>query len=217
MADDRRRQAAAPEEGPDHPRLTLERGRRRRIVEEDDAQRARGNRGEALVEREHLGGRLGVDLAQERLAEVGQLRIGEPADEALGADDPDARSPDLPHRVAALQDLHPGLLEQRGHLPAAVGVPVVVPGTATTGVAIPRQMSARIAACSGSPYVVRSPASRMRSASRSASWKAAATASRFSSEQWMSPAAAMRMEAHPGGVPRGSRFANGDPGYPLSR
>ena len=45
------------------------------------------DRGELSVERGHVLGRLGVDLAEERLPEVGQDVVGEAADEALEPDD----------------------------------------------------------------------------------------------------------------------------------
>src|SRR5918994_1634895 len=71
------------------------------------------------------------------------------------------------------------------------------PSTATTGVSMPRQAAASTSACSGSPCVVRSPASSTTSASPSIAPNAVSTASRFSSEQWMSPAAATRTRASP--------------------
>src|SRR5688500_12114557 len=62
----------------------------------------------------------------------------------------------------------------------------------------PRQASARTAACSGSPCVVRSPARRTRSACSATTAKAWVIRSRSGSEQWMSPAAAMRTVAATG-------------------
>ena len=53
--------------------------------------------------------RLGVDLAQERLAEVGQLGAREAADEALRADDPELELADLVHRDVALEHDHTGV------------------------------------------------------------------------------------------------------------
>ena len=47
-----------------------------------------GHRAKPTVDRLDLGARLGVDAPEDRLAEVGQVRIRKPADEALGADDP---------------------------------------------------------------------------------------------------------------------------------
>ena len=125
--------------------------------------------------------------------------------------------PDLPHRVAALQDLHPGLLEQRGHLPAAVGVPVVVP--------------------EHGDHRRRDPAADV---SEDRSLLRLAVRGQVAREQNEVGVALGLLEgggdrvpvllravdvarcgdadgAHLGGVPRGSRFANGDPGYPLSR
>jgi hypothetical protein len=70
------------------------------------------------------GGR--VDLAQQRLPEVGQGGAGEPADEALEPHDPDHPAVDLQLRVVALE--HPGAraVEHLAQLGDPVGVPVVV-------------------------------------------------------------------------------------------
>ena len=64
-------------------------------MEQDDPAVAAGDLLEPRLERLDLARRLGVDLAQERLAEVGQLGAGEAADEALAADDPELEPPDL--------------------------------------------------------------------------------------------------------------------------
>src|SRR5919198_3275335 len=70
-----------------------------------------------------------------------------------------------------------------------------------------RQASARISASEGSPCVVRSPASRMRSAFSAMAANDARTSSRRSGEQWTSPAAAIltvaRFTIRRGRVPGG--------------
>ena len=68
---DRDREAVGAEEGVDSFGLALERVRGRRVVEEDDPQIALGDLPQPVGERVDLGRRLSVDLAQERLAEVG--------------------------------------------------------------------------------------------------------------------------------------------------
>src|SRR3954465_13576580 len=70
-----------------------------------------------------------------------------------------------------------------------------LPSTATTGASSPPAASATIAACSGSPCVVRSPASRTRSARSASAPNASAARSRSfaRSPKWMSPAAAIRI------------------------
>src|SRR5215218_6733276 len=67
-----------------------------------------------------------------------------------------------------------------------------LPSTVSTGVPSGRQASARIAACSGSPCVVRSPASRMTSTSLAICAKAVAISARWDSRQCRSPTAAIR-------------------------
>src|SRR3954471_14913406 len=81
-----------------------------------------------------------------------------------------------------------------------------LPSTATTGVDRPRHASASTCACSGSPWVVRSPASRIRSTVPSISANALCVWSRFASLQCMSPAAATLMLAP----------FDGGPGRPLA-
>src|SRR6266540_3122353 len=66
-----------------------------------------------------------------------------------------------------------------------------LPRTAQTGIVRSRQAPARTTACSGSPCVVRSPASRIRSASLSTRAKASSMRKRVASEAWTSPAAAI--------------------------
>src|SRR3954463_6050346 len=81
-----------------------------------------------------------------------------------------------------------------------------LPSTVKTGVSRSRQASARIWPCSGGPWVVRSPASRIRSTLPSISANAVAICSRLASEQCMSPAAAI--------LTRGP--SEGGPGRPLA-
>ena len=75
---DRARQAAGAEEGPDPFRLPDEGVRDRRVVEENQPPLAAGDRLEPGLERVDLTRRLGIDLAEEPLAEVGDLRPGNP-------------------------------------------------------------------------------------------------------------------------------------------
>src|SRR3954453_5024912 len=81
-----------------------------------------------------------------------------------------------------------------------------LPSTVRTGVSSSRQASASTWACSGSPWVVRSPASRIRSTVPSISANAFCVWSRFASLQCMSPAAATLMLAP----------FDGGPGRPLA-
>ena len=99
----------------------------RRVVQQRDPVVAAGDRREPVGERVHLGGRLGVDLAQQRLAEVGQRRVGEAADEALRADDRRAarrRAPGSRGRGRACARPRPRAA--RRQLGRLVAVPVVV-------------------------------------------------------------------------------------------
>lgn len=77
VLEDRRRQPVAAEEGEDLARLTFEGCLHRRVVKDDEADRAGGHRAQGLVERFHLGGRLGVDRAQRGLPEVRQVPLRE--------------------------------------------------------------------------------------------------------------------------------------------
>ena len=164
MRTDRRREPRGAEERPDRLRLADERLRDGRVVEQDDAAVAARDRLEPGLDRVHVSRRLAVDLAQERLAEVGQLGAGEAADEALHTDDPHVgavhvqdrrsrgRGARSPRRAGRRRPRRSGSRGSRGcrarRRPAARGR-----GTA----------SASTSACSGSPCVVRSPASRTRS------------------------------------------------------
>src|SRR4051794_40676906 len=67
-----------------------------------------------------------------------------------------------------------------------------LPSTEMIGVSMPRTAPASNSPWAGSPWVVRSPASRIRSAASSTSANARATASKLASVMWMSPAAAIR-------------------------
>ncbi|MEX2645776.1 MAG: nucleotidyltransferase family protein [Gaiellaceae bacterium] len=66
---------------------------------------------QALGDRLLLGRCLGVDLAQQRLPEVGERGAGEAADESLRADDADLGAVDVEDRPAALQHRDVGLAE----------------------------------------------------------------------------------------------------------
>ena len=123
---DRRGEARRAEERPDRLRLADERLRDRGVVEQDDPAVAARDRLEPRLERLDLARRLGVDLPQQRLAEVGQLGAGEAADEPLGADDPELEPADLVHGVVALEHADAGVLEHGDHLVAAIRVIVVV-------------------------------------------------------------------------------------------
>ena len=71
--------------------------------------------------------RLVIDAAQQRLAEVGDLGAGEPADEALRADDTEIDAVDLAHDGLAVQNANPRTGEDGRHLVRAARVVVVVP------------------------------------------------------------------------------------------
>ena len=126
MVGDRVRQAVAAQEERDLRALALDRRQRRRVVHEDDPEVAAGGRAQAGVERFDLLAGLGVHPAQERLAEVGQVRAREAADEALGADDPKAGAADLAGGVGALEQRHAPVLQHRRQLGDAIRMPVVV-------------------------------------------------------------------------------------------
>jgi hypothetical protein len=123
---DRSRQAGGAEERPDRLRLADEGLWHRRVVQEHDAPVTAGDRLQPRLERLHLTRRLVVDLAQERLAEIGQLGAGEAADEPFQADDPDLEPVHLEDVELARQHAHAGVCEQLDELEAAVRVVVVV-------------------------------------------------------------------------------------------
>jgi hypothetical protein len=124
---DRSGEAVRAEEGQDPGWLALERCARRRVVEERDPHMARRDLLERAAEALHLLGRLGVDAAKRRLAEVGERRVGETPDEALGARDPDRRLPHLDHGRRPIEHADPASAQRLDELVAAVPVPVVVP------------------------------------------------------------------------------------------
>ena len=82
---------------------------------------------EPALERVDLGGGLLIDLAEERLAEVRDLRSGEASDESLRPDDSDFDLPNLEDRVPALEHEHAAARELLGDLVRTAGVVVVVP------------------------------------------------------------------------------------------
>src|SRR6266550_2987954 len=86
---DRGSEAIAAEVRPDALRLAVQRVRRRRVVEEDDPDRAVRDLLQTAADRIDLRARLGIDPPQQRFPEVRQLRAREAADETLGADDAD--------------------------------------------------------------------------------------------------------------------------------
>ena len=81
---------------------------------------------ERLVERLDVPGRLVVELAQQRLPEVGDVGALEPAHEPLRSRDPDLDAVQRAHGAAALQDDDARLLEHRADLAGASCMAVVV-------------------------------------------------------------------------------------------
>ena len=120
-------EAVAAEKRPDTGRLALDRRRRRRIMEEDDADRAIRDGLESPRERLDLVGGLRVDRAQDRLTEVGQGRVRESAHEPLGPDHAELRGAAVQHSPAPVEDDDAGSSEDVLDLAGAVRVPVVVP------------------------------------------------------------------------------------------
>jgi hypothetical protein len=123
---DRRCDPLVPEERPDALGLATQRLGAGRVVQQDDPIRAVGDLSQAFVERRHVIARLPVHLAQQRLAEVGQARAGEAADESLEADDPDLAAIELDDARLTLEHGDSALLEQRDQFIRAILVPVVV-------------------------------------------------------------------------------------------
>src|ERR671924_22409 len=123
---DRDTEPRAAEESVDAERLALQRVVDRRVVEEDDPERAVRDGLEPCRDRLRLGRRLGVYLPQERLAEVGEEGAGKAADEPLRPDDPDVEAVDLGDRPVAVEDEDAGRLKRVRHLVAASEVVVVV-------------------------------------------------------------------------------------------
>jgi hypothetical protein len=95
-------------------------------MEKDDPHRAVGDGLEPLFDRADFRGRLGVDLAQERLAEIRKLRVREAADESLRADDADVHPVDAQDRPAAVEHGDAGLGQDFRDLLVPIGMPVVV-------------------------------------------------------------------------------------------
>jgi hypothetical protein len=123
---DRDRQAFRAEEDLDPLGLTFERVHCRRVVEQHDAEVAGADLLETVRERLDLGGRLGVDIAEQRLAEVGQRGAEEAADESLRADDSELEAGDLADSEVAVEHLDIRALEDDADLVAAPLVQVVV-------------------------------------------------------------------------------------------
>ena len=98
----------------------------RGVVQQHDPVLAARDRLEAELERSDLVARLPVELAQERLAEVGDLGAGESPDEALAADNPDVEAACLDHGVGAIEDEDACFSEDLLQLDAAAGVVVVI-------------------------------------------------------------------------------------------
>src|SRR5205085_8420689 len=90
-----------------------------------DAHRARLDRREPALETVDVFRRLGVRLAEERLAEVRPL-VAETADETLHAGDADTHAPDRQDRVRAVEHDDAGLRERAHEIHRTVGLPVVV-------------------------------------------------------------------------------------------
>ena len=119
-------QPVAAEEGPDPGRLSFDRRRGRRVVQEHDAKRAACNGVEPALEGLDLIGGLGVDGAHDRLPEIGQGRVGEAAHEPLCPDDSHVRLTAIEHGPAAVEDNEAGGRQHVDDLARPVGVPVVV-------------------------------------------------------------------------------------------
>jgi hypothetical protein len=124
--EERRGQPVGAEERPDPARLALERRQRRGVVEQRDSGVAAVDRGQARSERVDLGGRLGVHVPQERLAEVGELRVWEAADEALRPGDAEPRAVDVLDREAAADHPHACVGQRGRELLDLRAVPVMV-------------------------------------------------------------------------------------------
>ena len=92
---DRRRQPVAAEQQVDAFGLAFDRSLDRRVVEQHDPQVAVHELLEALRDRLRLARRLCIVLAQQRLAEVGESRAREAADEPFRADDAEDEARDL--------------------------------------------------------------------------------------------------------------------------
>src|SRR5581483_12212483 len=106
--------------------LALDRCPDRRVVQQHDSQVAVHDLLQASGNRLRLARRLGVHLAQQRLAEVRENRAGEAADEALRADDAEIEVTDLARAPRAVEDVDAGVRDDGGELVGATGMEVVV-------------------------------------------------------------------------------------------
>jgi hypothetical protein len=95
-------------------------------VEQHDPQGAHRDLAQPPVEGLDLGGGLGVHLAQQRLAEVGDVRAREAAHEPLRPRDSHLDVLEAEDGRAAVEHGDPGGAQRLDHLLRAVGVPVVV-------------------------------------------------------------------------------------------
>ena len=95
-------------------------------MQEGDSQVARGDRLETAIESIGLAPALGVDLAQQRLAEVGQEGALEAADEALYAHHADLEAGHPADRRLTLEHADLAVGDRGGHFPTAPAVPVVI-------------------------------------------------------------------------------------------
>ena len=148
--------------------------------------------------------RLGVRLAEERLAEVRPL-LAEAADEPLHARDADARAADRTGSCASARARRrPPRRARATGRPGRSDCQSWFPSTATTGTCRSRHASATTHTSSTWPCCVRSPASRIRSACvLDALERLAHTVAARPRRAWMSPAAATRIVfAMSGSLPR---------------
>jgi predicted nucleotidyltransferase len=123
---DRRSQPVAAEEGPDALGLAVQRVRGRRVVEEHDTDRAVRDLLQAAPDRLDLVRGLRIDLPQERLTEVRELRPREPAHESLGTDDPDLLSVQLEDDHVAIENMHSSLGQERRNRLTVAQVEIMV-------------------------------------------------------------------------------------------
>lgn len=123
---DRRCEAVAAEIRPDPLRFSVQRVGRRRVVEQHDPDGTVRDLLETGADGFDLGARLGVDLPQERLAEVGQLRAGEPTHEALRAYDANLLAADLHNYRVAVEHVDARKVQHAGNLVAAPGMQIVI-------------------------------------------------------------------------------------------
>jgi Uncharacterised nucleotidyltransferase len=133
MCGNRRGQSVGSEEGPDDLGLADERRGRGRVVKEHDAQVAGLDRSQSLLEGCNVRGGLGVHLPEQRLPEIGQLRVRKAPHEPLGPDDADGLRANLDGLPAALQHDDSRLGEHVDDLLGPVRMPVVVPEDAENG------------------------------------------------------------------------------------